>query len=109
MAWLRQSDNFDNDPAILNICRRDSEVNMVVGMVTRLMLYCANAFTDGFVPEIKVKSIVRSRRWLELLTAPPNGGRALLHRRGDVCDCLKDREWPATAADFYVHHYLASN
>jgi len=109
MAWLRETDGFDEDPAILGICRTESEVNQVVGILTRLKLYCARQFTDGFVPEIKVKAIVRSRRMLELLTGPPSGGRALLHRRGDACDCLKDRSWPATGADYFVHHYLLSN
>jgi hypothetical protein len=109
--WLRLSDNFASDPVILNICRNRSDKTRVLGWVTELMLYCASQSTNGFVPEMILKEVVRSRRWRDQLTSPDNGGTALLHGRDDSCDCLKDRivEWPRTSADYYMHHYLAFN
>jgi len=109
MAWLRMDDNFDTDPLVLNVSRNMGEATKVVGWLTRLMLYSARHLTDGFLPEVVFRDIVRSKVWREKLTAPPDGGGSLVHRRGDACRCLKDREWPDTAADVYVHHYLTSN
>lgn len=34
----------------------------------------------------------------------------VLHRRGDVCHCLEDREWPpASVAQYAVHNFLSVN
>lgn len=108
--WLRLSDNFADDPVLLNICRTRPEKTRVLGWITELMLYCAKHGTDGYLPELVFREVVTSKRWRELLTSPPWGGTALLHRKGDACDCIKDRPlWPDTAADLYVHHYLLFN
>ena len=109
MAWLRMDDNFDTDPIVLNVSRNMGEATKVVGWITRLMLYSARHLTDGFLPDVVFRDIVRSRVWRDKLTTPPDGGTALVHLRGDPCPCLKDRQWPDTAADVYVHHYLTSN
>ena len=108
MAWLRLDDGFDNDPAILAIARNRAEADRIVGVLTTLMLYCARHGTDGFVPELIVREHVRSRKLLERLTDPPEGGVALLHTRESKCECMADREWRG-GATFYVHHYLQSN
>lgn len=108
MAWLRLDDGFDNDPLILAIARNRAEADRIVGVLTTLMLYCARHGTDGFVPELIVREHVRSRKLLQLLTDPPDGGTALLHTRDSKCECMADREWRA-GTTFYVHHYLQSN
>jgi 5-methylcytosine-specific restriction endonuclease McrA len=109
MAWLRLDDNLDTDPIILNVSRNFGEATKVLGWITRLMLYSARHLSDGFLPEVVFRDVVRSRVWREKLTTPPGGGTSLVHLRGDACPCLKDRPWPDTAADVYVHHYLSSN
>lgn len=108
MAWLRLDDGFDNDPAILAIARNRAEADRIVGVLTTLMLYCARHGTDGYVPELIVREHVRSRKLLQRLTDPPDGGTALLHTRDSKCECLSDREW-RPGATYYVHHYLQSN
>ncbi len=110
MTWLRLDDGFATDPVILNICRTRGEKTRVLGWITELMLYCAKHLTDGYLPEVIFRDVVRSPRWRETLTNPPSGV-ALVHRRGDWCTCMVGRTsaWPATAADYYMHHYLASN
>lgn len=108
--WLRTSDNFASDPVILNVVRNRGEKTRVLGWVFELMLYAASHGTDGYLPEIMFREVVPSARWREILTAPPGGGTAIIHRRGDKCPCMINPvEWPETAADFYLHHYLASN
>lgn len=108
--WLRSPDNFASDPVVLNICSNQGEKTRVLGWVFELMLYCASHGTDGYIPRIVFNEVVRSRKWREILTAPPNGGTALIHRRGDKCECMINPvDWPDTASDFYVHHYLLSN
>lgn len=109
MAWLRLDDNFDTDPIVLNVSRNMGEATKIIGWITRLMLYSARHLTDGFLPDVVFRDIVRSKVWRDKLTNPPDGGTALVHLRGDPCPCLKDRQWPDTAADVYVHHYLTSN
>ncbi len=108
--WLRLSDSTDDDPVILNVCATRTDQAKVLGWLVRLMLYAAKHGSDGYVPELIFRDIVRSKVWRYRLTSPPNGGTALLHRRGDVCECLKDRpQWPDTAADIFIHHYLMWN
>jgi len=109
MSWLRLDDGCDTDPVLLNVCRNESEVDKVFGMMCRVKLWCARHLTDGFLPELVLRQRVRSRRWREMLTGPPGGGTALIHPRGAVCECLKDRLWPDTAADYAVHDYLRTN
>jgi 5-methylcytosine-specific restriction endonuclease McrA len=55
-----------------------------------------------------VRKIVQNGRWLAMMTAPPDGGRALLHTRGAACPCLHGLPWPP-GADFHVHGYLDTN
>lgn len=110
MTWLRLDDGFATDPVILNICATRGEKTRVLGWITELMLYAARHLTDGYLPEVIFRDVVRSPRWRDKLTSPA-AGVALVHRRGDWCTCMiGHREaWPATAADYYLHHYLASN
>jgi 5-methylcytosine-specific restriction endonuclease McrA len=108
--WLRLSDSTDDDPVILNVCATRTDQAKVLGWLVRLMLYAAKHGSDGYLPDLIFRDIVRSKVWRYRLTSPPNGGTALLHRRGDVCECLKDRpQWPDTAADVFIHHYLMWN
>ena len=110
MTWLRLDDGFATDPVILNICATRGEKTRVLGWVTELMLYCARHLTDGYLPEVIFRDVVRSPKWRDKLTNPATGV-ALVHRRGDLCPCMiaNTQPWPGTAADFYVHHYLGSN
>src|SRR5262245_5214348 len=107
--WLRLSDTFDDDPAILGVCRTQGDLTRVIGYMTRLQLYCARHGTDGYLPEIKFRDIIRSPKWRDILTNPPHGGIALVHKRGDLCPCLINSGWPDGVGDFYVHHYLQGN
>lgn len=108
--WLRSPDNFAEDPVILNVVNNRGEKTRVLGWVFELMLYAASHGTDGYLPEIKFREVVPSKKWREILTNPPGGGTAIVHRRGDKCDCMiHPVDWPDTAADLYLHHYLASN
>lgn len=107
--WLRWHDRADQDPLILHISRNQSEVHRHLGILACLMLYCSSQGTNGFVPELVARQHLRSKRLLALFTTPPGGAVPLLHRPGDDCDCLEGRTWPATAADYYVHHYLKWN
>jgi len=109
MAWLRLDDGMDDDPIILNIARSRGEADRILGMLTAMMLYAARHLTDGFLPELIVREHLRSKRLREAFTHPPGGGAPLLHRRGDTCECLEGRAWPATGADYAIHHYLKSN
>jgi len=109
MAWLRLDDGLDDDPIILNVSRSRGEADRVLGILTAMMLYAARHLTDGFLPELIFREHVRSKRLREAFTRPPGGGTALLHRRGDQCECLEGRQWPATGADYAIHHYLKSN
>lgn len=106
--WLRVHDGAGDDPLLMHISRTQAELDRNLGILAQLMLYCAKG-TNGFVPALVVRKHLRSKRILELFTTPPGGATALLHRRGDDCECLDGRIWPATAADFYVHHYLQWN
>lgn len=108
MSWLRLSDNWDDDPAILNLCVTQGEKTRMLGWLVQLHLYCARHHTDGYLPEIKFRDVVRSPRWRDKLTSPPWGGVALVHQRGDDCTCLPD-SWPRNGAMFYLHGYLDSN
>jgi 5-methylcytosine-specific restriction endonuclease McrA len=109
MAWLRLDDGLDNDPIILNIARSRADAMRILGSLTGMMLYAARHLTDGFLPELIVREHLRSKRLREAFTHPPGGGTPLLHRRGDTCECLDGRLWPATGADYAIHHYLQSN
>lgn len=106
--WLRLHDRAHEDPLLLHISRTQTDLHRHLGILTALMLYCAQG-TNGFVPAFVARQHLRSKRMMALFTAPPGGATPLLHRRGDECECLDGRVWPATGADFYVHHYLKWN
>lgn len=107
--WLKLTDGFDRQPRILHASRTRAEVDRIVGMLVCLMLYCASQRTDGFVPALVVRERIRSPRLLRAFTDPEDGAAALLHPRGTSCPCMRGLDWPATAADYYVHGYLDSN
>jgi hypothetical protein len=109
VTWLRLSDNYGTDPVILNVCRTRGDKTRVLGMVVELMLYCASHLTDGYVPELIFRDIVRSPKWRDALTGAA-GGTPLVHKPGDKCACMINPvAWPDTAADYYLHHYLMWN
>lgn len=109
MTWLKLDDGFDNDPGLLHIARNRAEADRILGIVTALMLYAARHLTDGFLPRLVVAEHVRSRSLLERLTTPAEASTGILHPRGTRCECLQGRAWPATGADYALHHYLKSN
>lgn len=103
MSWLRLSDSWDSDPAVLNMCRTHGDKARLLGWLVQLNLYCARHHTDGWLPAIEYRDVVRSTRWRDQLVA----GR-LIHQRGDDCPCLPGT-WDSVGAAFYVHGYLESN
>lgn len=107
--WLKLSDNFASNPRILHAARSRAEVDRILGMLVALMLYAAAHRTDGFVPGLVVREHIRSRRLLQAFTDPDDGAAPLLHPRGTSCECMRGLDWPATAADYYVHAYLDHN
>jgi 5-methylcytosine-specific restriction endonuclease McrA len=110
MAWLRVSDNYATDPVLMNVCRTRGDKTKVLGWIVELMLYSASHLTDGYIPELIFRDIVRSPKWREALTSPAGGGTALVHKPGDKCACMVNPvAWPDTAADYYLHHYLMWN
>lgn len=109
MTWLKLDDAFDNDPHLLHIARSRGEADRILGIVTALMLYAARHLTDGFLPRLVVSEHVRSKALLAKLTSPAADTAGLLHERDSTCECLAGRSWPATGADYALHHYLKMN
>ena len=106
--WLRWHDGADRDPLLLHICRTRADLQRHLGALAQLMLHCASQGTNGFVQEFVVADILRSRKQRQLFTDPPAGATPLLHRPGDVCECLDGRPWPSVG-DYFLHHYLQWN
>lgn len=107
MSWLKKSDDSNDDPLIIGLCRRPSDKYMVLGIMLELELYSAKHRTDGFLPAMVVNALPRG--WRSKFLDPPHGGTALIHRRGDSCDCMKDLPWPDGPWDYYCHGYLDDN
>jgi hypothetical protein len=107
--WLKLTDAFDESPRIVHTARTDADVDRIVGIVVRLMLYCSRQRTDGFVPALVVRQRLRSARLRRAFTCPDDGSAPLLHPRGTDCPCMRGMAWPATAGDYYVHGYLDNN
>ena len=100
--WLRQHDGAAELPALLAMARTQRDADLLLGIHTALMLYCAQQPTNGFMPELIVRRHLRGARLDAFLEA------GLLHPAGHVCDCQKGRPWPPGAA-YSLHHYLEWN
>src|SRR4051794_18722171 len=107
MPWLKVDDGLTFDPKVLSLGKSNQEINEVLGALVRLWAWCAQQRTDGFVPGAIVETVA-TRRCVQRLTRPVFGRRPFLHRRGESCECLQGRPWPAGAA-YLVHDFLDRN
>jgi hypothetical protein len=75
----------------------------------RLQAYASLTRTDGYLTAAKALLACRGRaRVLELLCAPVLALPPLVHRKGDVCDCLDD-EWRDGGYVYRIHGFLKRN
>lgn len=107
MPWLRVDDGLPFDAKVLTLGRTKAEQNETLGMAVRLWAWCAQQRTDGFLPA-GIVDMVGTPACLKRLLTASFGRKALLHKRGEQCECLRERRWP-DGADYLVHDFLDRN
>lgn len=106
--WL-ESDTFADDPvwevlAEGNLDRLDA----LQAAYARLMAKASHLLSDGYLTASTALRYARGRRaLLDRLCTPVLDRPAMVHRRGEECDCLGDK-W-IEGYDFRIHNFLKKN
>ncbi len=114
MAWLRLDDKLPLSVKVHGLAdpgaRASTAIrqrNEALGHWALILAHCGAEGTDGFLPAGIVEGYGTPASLGRLLR--PTFDRApLLHRRGETCDCLAERRWPAGAA-YAMHDFLDRN
>lgn len=110
MVYWLESDTFADDPVweALSGANGDLE-DRLQAAYCRLKATASHLLSNGYLAERKALELCRGRRRvLELLCSIPLADRSpLLHRKGDVCDCLTD-DWVDGYA-YRIHAFLKRN
>jgi 5-methylcytosine-specific restriction endonuclease McrA len=106
--WL-ESDTFADDEIYMALAKRNTAVADALALAhMRLKSKAAHLLTNGYLTEDTALRYSRGRRRvLELLCQRELGRPPLVHRKGDVCDCL-DEVW-IDGYDFRIHAFLKRN
>lgn len=110
MVYWLESDTFADDEVweALSLGNGDLE-DRLQAAYCRLKATASHVLSNGYLMERKALELCRGRRRvLELLCSRPIDGRQpLLHRKGDVCDCLGE-DWSEPYA-YRIHAFLKRN
>lgn len=104
MSWAKLDDCADQMPALLALARTQREADLLLGIHTALLIYCAKHLTDGFLPALTVRQHLRG----QVLGKFTSGPTPLLHTPDHECECLEGRAWPSNMG-YALHSYLKWN
>jgi hypothetical protein len=109
VPWWLESDTFADEPVWELLAKGNTDLeDRLQAAYCRLKAKAALVRRDGYLAAQKALEACRGRRRiLDLLCTPVLDQPPLLHRKGDVCDCLAG-DW-ITGYEYRIHAFLKKN
>lgn len=104
MPWGKYDDRIRGNPKLR------AAGKAVRGGLMMLWGYCSEQPTDGWVPEEIARQELTERE-LAIACRPlaVNSTKPLLHKPGDECGCLVDKDWRPEMGGFWIHDWFDHN
>lgn len=103
MPWGKYDDRIRGNPKLR------AAGKSVRGGLLMIWGYCSEQPTDGWVPEEIARQELTERELAVACGPLANSNKGLLHKPGDECGCLVDKEWRPGMGGFWVHDWLEHN
>lgn len=103
MPWGKYDDRIRGNPKLR------AAGKAVRGGLLMLWGYCSEQPTDGWVPEEIARQELTERELVVACGPLANSAKGLLHKPGDECGCLLDKDWRPEMGGFWVHDWFDHN